>query len=162
MDDHSQLETRLQRLEDIEEIKQLKHRYLRCLDTKQWDGLAETLCEDATTSYADGEYSFEGREKIVGFLKATPLADKDGLIGVHHCQQPEIELTGPASARGTWALYNYLLHKKEGMGLRLCAFYHDEYEKVEGQWKIKSTGYERVFEETWKRSDIPSLTLLKG
>jgi hypothetical protein len=28
-----------------------------------------------------------------------------------------------------------------------AAFYHDEYVKVDGEWKIRSTGYERLYEE---------------
>jgi hypothetical protein len=31
--------------------------------------------------------------------------------------------------------------------------------KVDGAWKIKSTGYERTYEETLSRADIPSLKL---
>jgi hypothetical protein len=56
MPDLAALEARIQRLEDLEEIKRLKYRYLRALDTKAWDELAETLAEDATTEYSDGAY----------------------------------------------------------------------------------------------------------
>ena len=156
------LEDRIQRLEDLEAIRQLKYRYLRALDTKAWDELAETLAEDARTEYSDGQYRFEGRDEILRFLMATPLAQPDGLVGVHHCMQPEIEITAPGRARGTWALYNYLIHKSAEQGLRICAFYHDEYVKIGGAWKIQSTGYRRVFEETWSRRDTPSLRLTAG
>lgn len=33
----AELEARIQALEDLEAIKRLKYKYLRCLDTKQWD-----------------------------------------------------------------------------------------------------------------------------
>jgi len=162
MTDLTALEARIQRLEDLEEIKRLKYRYLRALDTKAWDELALTLTEDATTEYSDGAYRFQGSDEILRFLKSTPLARPDGFVGVHHVSQPEIELTGPSSARGIWALYNYLIHKSAGQGLRLCAFYHDEYVKIHGAWRIQSTGYRRVFEETWSRKDMPSLRLTAG
>lgn len=162
MSDLAALEARLRALEDVQAIARLKYRYLRCLDTKAWDELAETLTEDATTSYADGQLRFQGRDAILAFLKSTPLAQPEGFIGVHHCSQPEIDLVGPDTARGTWALYNYLLHKKGGQGLRLCAFYHDEYARVAGLWRIRATGYQRVFEEVWDRSDLPSLRLTAG
>jgi hypothetical protein len=160
--DLAALEARVQALEDLEAIKRLKYRYLRALDTKAWDDLGDTLTEDATTEYADGEHRFQGRDAILAFLRATPLAVPDGFVGVHHGSQPEIELTSPTTARGIWALYNYLIHKSAGQGLRLCAFYHDEYVKQDGTWRIRATGYRRVFEETWKRSDLPSLRLTAG
>ncbi len=162
MADLAALEARIQALEDLEAIKRLKYQYLRALDTKAWDELAGVLTEDATTEYSDGEYRFQGRDAIIGFLKATPLADPQGFIGVHQCSQPEIELTSASTARGTWALYNSLIHKSAEQGLRLCAFYHDEYVKQDGAWKIRATGYKRIFEETWSRKDTPSLRLTAG
>ena len=156
------LEARIQALEDIEAIKRLKYKYLRCLDTKQWDEMAETFAKDATSAYADGELSFKGRDAIMAFLRESALAKAPGMHGVHQVHHPEIEFTSPTTARGTWALYNYLLHKGDNSGLRLCAFYHDEYVKIGGDWRIKSTGYKRVFEEVWDRADSPSLKLLHG
>jgi hypothetical protein len=96
------------------------------------------------------------------FLKETPLAREGEFVGVHHCHQPEIELTSETTATGIWALYNYLLHKRDQTGLRLCAFYEDEYVKIGGEWKVRATGYRRVFEEVWSRKDTPSLKLTAG
>jgi bile-acid 7alpha-dehydratase len=156
------LEQRIAWLEDLEAIRTLKHRYLRCLDTKDWDGLAATLAEDATTEYSDGEYRFRGRAAIMDFLRATPLARDGEFIGVHHGLQPEIRASGPDRALGTWALNNYLIHKSQGLGRRLCAVYEDEYVRADGRWWIAHTGYRRIFEEVWERSDSPSLKLTAG
>ena len=38
-------------LTDLEEIKRVKYAYLRCLDQKDWDGMAEILCDDASAAY---------------------------------------------------------------------------------------------------------------
>jgi len=38
-------------LADIEAIKQVKYRYLRALDTKNWDDYADTLAEDIKADY---------------------------------------------------------------------------------------------------------------
>jgi len=35
----------------LEEIRQVKHRYLRCVDLKLWDDLADTFTQDATADY---------------------------------------------------------------------------------------------------------------
>jgi len=158
----AELEARIQSLEDIEAIKRLKYKYLRCLDTKQWNEMGTTFAPDATTDYSDGELKFAGRDAIIRFLKESAMAGPSGLIGVHQVHHPEIELTSPTTARGKWALYNYLLHKTAQTGLRICAYYHDEYVKVGGQWLIKSTGYKRIFEESWDRKDTPSLKLVKA
>lgn len=161
MADLAELEARIQSLEDIEAIKRLKYKYLRCLDTKQWDEMGTTFAPDATTDYSDGELRFSGRDAIMKFLKESAMGGPTGLIGVHQVHHPEIELTSPTTAKGTWALYNYLLHKTAQTGLRICAYYHDEYVKAGGQWLIKSTGYKRIFEESWDRKDTPSLKLVK-
>ena len=68
------LEEKVQRLYDIEEIKALKGKYLRCLDTKDWAGIQETFAPGITTDYSGGKYSFDTPEAIVDFLtKSIPL-----------------------------------------------------------------------------------------
>ena len=47
---------------DIEAIKQLKYRYLRTLDLKQWDEFAECFVPEATGDY-DG-LVFEDRDVV--------------------------------------------------------------------------------------------------
>jgi hypothetical protein len=60
------------------------YKYLRCLDCKLWDELTECFAEDAVTSYAGGQYSFQGRERIVEFLKeALPPT----MVTMHQCFQ---------------------------------------------------------------------------
>ena len=48
MERTSELERRIQALEDVEAIKRLKHRYWRCLDLKLWDELAGCFAPDAS------------------------------------------------------------------------------------------------------------------
>ena len=149
----------LRRRETIEEIKRLKYRYVRCIDCKLWDELSECFAEDAVTSYAGGQYSFEGRENILAFLKeALPPT----MITMHQCFHPEIEITSETTAKGSWGFHDYLIELKENTSLRGYAYYQDEYVKVDGKWKIKSTGYRRIFEETWSRAELPSLNLTEN
>ena len=35
-----------------------------------------------------------------------------------------------------------------------------EYVKVNGKWKMKSTGYTRIFEENWDRDETKGLNLV--
>src|SRR5271163_2877431 len=40
----------------LEEIRQVKYRYLRCVDLKLWDDLAEVFTPDATVDYGTMVY----------------------------------------------------------------------------------------------------------
>ena len=52
---------------------------------------------------------------------------------VHHGHMPEIELTGPGTASGIWAMLDVV---KLGAGFVGYGHYHEEYRKVEGDWRI--------------------------
>jgi hypothetical protein len=154
------LERRIAALEDVEAIKRLKYAYWRCLDQKRWDELAACFTEDATVSYGGGDYRFAGRDAIIGFLSKA-LSRESGSVGIHHGHHPEIELTGPATARGQWALYNYLFNEGQQRGVREGAFYDDEYVKVGGRWLLLHTGYTYVFHEEWSRAETKWLKVIR-
>lgn len=132
-------------LEDLEAIRQLKYRYFRALDCKDWDALGRTLTDDATTAYDSGRYAFAGREAILDFLRGALGSPR--VVSMHHGHHPEIEFTGADSARGTWYLEDKVLFLDANTVLRGAAFYNDEYVRIDGKWKIRATGYERTFEE---------------
>ena len=70
-------------LVEIELIKRLKYRYMRCLDQKLWDEMAACLADEAIASYSAGKYEFEGREAILRVhAKGKPLAPSVDLAGV--------------------------------------------------------------------------------
>lgn len=146
-------------LEEIESIKQLKYRYFRCLDSKRWAELADCFAPDATSSYDSGRYSFQGRDQILGFLERA--LGQPTMITMHHGHHPEISLTSPTTAIGTWYLEDQVIDAKRNTMLRGAAFYHDEYVKLDGAWKLQSTGYLRTFEEVQDRSETPSLKLTR-
>jgi bile-acid 7alpha-dehydratase len=146
--------------DEIDAIKQLRYKYLRTLDTKEWDAMAECFSEDAVSSYDSGAYSFTGRDAIMDFLRKALGAPH--LITLHHCHHPEIELTSDTTAKGTWYLEDKVIDTKSGMHLQGAAFYSEEYVKIDGAWKIKSTGYRRTYEEVWNRGDVPSLKITKS
>ncbi|MFO8101804.1 MAG: nuclear transport factor 2 family protein [Dehalococcoidia bacterium] len=144
---------------EIEAIKRLKYKYLRCVDSKNWGELEECFAEDASSSFAGGAHSYQGRDAIIAFLKEGLPSTR---LSMHQGHQPEIELLGETSAKATWALEDYLIDTEGNWSMRGAAFYHDEYAKIDGEWKIKSTGYERIFEEFWSRADTPSLKITQN
>ena len=138
-------------LEELEAIKRVKYKYQRCIDTKRFDELAECFTEDATAAYDSGRYSATGREAVLEFL-AGALRRED-VVSLHQVHCPELELTSETTATGRWYLHDYVINPGEDNGgmpghsiLQGAGFYADEYVKVDGEWKIKSTGYERTFE----------------
>lgn len=136
-------------LVDIEQIKQLKYRYMRCLDQKRWDEVADLFTPDAVASYSAGKYAFEGRDAIVAFFRQA--MDRKSFLSSHRVHQPEVVLTSPTTATGIWAMEDYVVDTERNLTIHGAAFYDDEYVKVGGRWLIRRTGYERTFEEVQSR-----------
>lgn len=142
---------------EIEEIKRLKYAYMRCVDRKLWDEMATLFVPEATCSYSAGHYSHQGRDEIIAWLRKG--MEKPGFHSTHSVHQPEIRLTGPDTASGTWKLEDYVLDTDHDIVISGAAFYEDRYQKRSGRWLILHTGYERVFEQIESRRDRPSLKL---
>jgi SnoaL-like domain len=141
---------------DIEAIKRVKYKYLRCLDQKLWGEITEVFTDDAVAAYSGGKYSFEGRDSIVDFLVRSMGADS--FHSSHRVHQPEIDLVGGGRATGTWAMDDVVVMTDWNLTVRGAAFYEDEYRKVGDEWKISRTGYKRTYEEIQPR-DTPGLKL---
>ena len=139
-----------------ERIRQLKYRYLRTLDLKEWDAFGACLTEDATASYSGGQFEFSGREEIVAFMRQSL---GPGMITMHQCHHPEIAVDGNR-ATGTWSLHDTVVMTDFNLMLQGAAFYEDRYAlDVDGQWRISHTGYVRTFEYTISLDDLPSFEL---
>ncbi len=144
----------------LEEIRQVKHRYLRCVDLKLWDDLADTFTIDATADYgtpALGEpIRLTGRDGIVGFLREKLGPE---IITVHFASQPEITVDGDA-ATGTWAFQDTVIATEYRMLLTGSAFYEDRYARCDdGRWRIAHTGYVRTYEAVMSLDDVPSFRI---
>ena len=124
-------------LSDIEAIKQLRARYTRAIDTKDWEGLRQTLTDDFTMD--SGGRVTSGADTFVASLKQH-LSDP---VTVHHAHMPEIELFAPTLAQGTWAMED-LVTWPDGRELHGYGHYHDAYEKVDGAWRMKSSMLTRL------------------
>ena len=146
----------IDKLLTIEAIKQLKYAYLRAVDLKLWDELEGLLTEDVTSSYDDGEYSFNGRAAVMEFLRSSLGSNK--IITKHQVHHPEIRIADDGqTASGVWyltdAVISMLGPEDKHINLTGTAFYHDDYVLVNGEWKISDIGYRRVYEEVISRKD---------
>lgn len=133
-------------LADIEAIKQLKARYFRLMDTKQWNEWADVFTSECALRWGDrSDQQVEGREQTVAELSRR-LEDA---ITVHHGHMPEIEITGATSATGIWAMYDDVDRPRRAF--RGWGHYHEEYEKGEdGRWRIRKLVLTRIRED-----DVP-------
>jgi hypothetical protein len=153
---HREQEPEMNELLEMEAVKALKYRYFRALDCTLWDELESCFSETAVCSYSGGKYAFEGRQKIMGFLSS---ALTNQVISMHHGHHPEIEITGPHTATGVWYLEDKVINLDNNTTLMGTGIYEDTYAKEDGHWVFTYTGYERIFEEVFKRDEIPSLAL---
>jgi hypothetical protein len=142
----------------LEEIRRLKYRYLRCVDLKLWDEIADVFTAEATVDYgtrALGEpIRLHGREEIVAFLRKSL---GPGIVTVHFASQPEIDVDG-ATATGTWSFEDTVIATEYRVVVKGAAFYEDRYARGEdGRWRISHTGYVRTYEVMMSLDDVPSL-----
>ena len=144
----------------LEEIRQVKHRYLRCVDLKLWDEIEDAFAVDATAEYGTPALGdpirLAGRDAIVGFLR-----DKLGpeIITTHFGTQPEITVDGD-TASGTWAFQDTVIATEFRVVITGAAFYEDRYARGDdGKWRIAHTGYVRTYEAMMSLDDMPSFKI---
>lgn len=132
-------------LHHVEAIKQLKYTYLRSLDLNRWNDLSECLTEDVVCWYDSGRHKREGRVAVLDFLQSTSLAKPDS-SSLHLVSHPVITIRSDGYATGTWALSDTVINCSRRTVLRGAAYYRDEYVQTENGWRIRSTGYDRLYE----------------
>ena len=127
-------------MDDIEAIKQLKARYCRTMDTKDWAAMREVFADDVTmdTTESGGDV-VTGADDFMTFLRAQ-IAD---VVTVHQCHTPEIELLSPTAATGIWAMED-MLRWPDGTELHGYGHYHETYEQHDGAWRIASCTLTRL------------------
>jgi hypothetical protein len=129
-----------QQLSDLEQIRQLKARYCRFIDTKQWSRLA-TLFAPGTRFDGFGSAPAGADEKVFIAGISQRLAK---VVSVHHCHTPEISFTGADSARGLWQMMDYLLfppdapprEAPDAAGFTAYGYYEEEYARIGDDWKF--------------------------
>jgi len=125
----------LQRLIDIEDIKQLRSRYANAVDNRRWNELRDDiLAVDAVLDLpanltdgpqATGRKKIVGREAIISFVRGA-LGDEPG--GSHAVTIPVIDITSRNTAKAIWRLGT--------------ASFYDTYENIDNHWRMKSIRYE--------------------
>lgn len=127
----------VQRLLDIEAIKQLKAKYFLYMDTKDWEAWREVFSTDLRVE-GTRQAPDASRDDFVDGVRQA-------LTGVRTCHQghmPIIELTGADTARGIWAMWDDLVFPdghpwSDGYARRLgYGHYEEEYRREADGWRI--------------------------
>ncbi len=123
----------------IEEIKRLKARYFRLMDTKQFEALGALFSKHARLLDEESGTGWTGRAAIAAGL-ARVLAPP--VRSVHHGHMPEIELVSANEARGVWAMNDWVDTPEftlDGWG-----HYHERYLFEDGAWRIADERISRL------------------
>jgi SnoaL-like domain len=137
----------LDRLIAVEEIKKLKARYFRFIDTKDVQAFLDQFTEDVHWHLLDldGSTAVEvhSRDEMRTWLGTMADAHSAGM-SVHLGCVPEIEVLDDRTATGIWKMVDHVLlpglYDFTGYG-----YYYEEYRKCDdGVWRIRDVRLERL------------------
>ncbi len=125
---------------DRDAICELKARYCRFLDTKQWDAWTDLFTEDLVldTSEAAGPPPINGRAEAIAMVRATIETAQTA----HQVHTPEIAIAG-ATAQGIWAMQDRVIFEGRP-AMTGYGHYTETYVKIGGEWKIAKSKLTRL------------------
>ena len=142
-------------LADIARIEQLKARYVRAGDIRDWELLASTLHPKVDASFGRG-LVFKSADEMVSTVRSWMDSSR---ITVHCLHQPEIQVRGDA-ATGTWLMTYRTVNKSERTMVEGAGHYADEYSRAaDGSWLISRTRLERLYEVVTPWDALPGFSL---
>lgn len=119
-------------LQDIEAIKQLKARYFRFLDTKDWPNYRRVFTDDVLIDVTgSGGESYRGIDPYMAYVEGYVSQ----LRTVHHGHMPEITIDSDTAARGIWSMEDRVA-MPDGREMNAQGHYFEIYRKVDGEWRI--------------------------
>jgi hypothetical protein len=128
------LEKELVKLKDREEIKELRHKYWRCMRDRLADEIMESFTENAELEFGHG-LILKGKKAIGDFYRDI-LGSKDGAKFYPQGHNPEIEMTSETTAKGIWLLDVMNIDSGGDSGTRVGVQYDEWYVKESKGWHI--------------------------
>ena len=126
----------IDRLVAIEDIRQLKARYLNGCDRKDAESLLDCFAPGPVQIDMGHVGVFDSREAFVELFVAA--ADHPYVLDMHHGANPEIDVHDAQNASGVWG-FDYRNVNTQAQTVTLASgFYHDDYVNVDGAWKISA------------------------
>lgn len=152
---------RLQQLFDYKEIIELKARFGRLADAKDWEAFKDVFSVDATFDLGAGQVMHGGE------TYAYAVRDMlEGAVSLHRFSMPEITFLSATEAKGIWVLHDYNVWPSdpedgERRGYNGHGREYETYRKIDDVWKITSwrLRYDRL--DPLPREPLPK-TILGG
>lgn len=144
-----------ERLQAIEDIKQVKARYLRGVDTADGGLVRGILADDCVLDYRGcctdlktGRDFFPALNMVMEGAGSWPDAGLSaiGVTSVHQGYNPDICVTSDTTAQAIWSMTDRLFMPPDAEFSLMTGygFYHETYEKVGSAWKLKTLKITRL------------------
>jgi hypothetical protein len=148
------------RLTAIEEIRQLKARYFRFMDTRDFDSMALVFCADASFDCSEGTRVLpvggdwigpvgpivKGRDNIMAWIREA-FRER---TSVHHGHCHEVTIVDETHAHGVIAMEDYIRSlDRQTKLIHAAGHYHEQYRVEDGVWRIAETQLTRLFSGQW-------------
>ncbi|WP_408899448.1 nuclear transport factor 2 family protein [Nocardioides sp. R1-1] len=137
-------------------ILELRHRYMRSVDLKDWAAVGETLAPEMVARYRP-DLATEGADALLAELRTRLTDDR---ITVHQVGNPSIEIDGDRAA-GTWTVSDRTVCTDVGCVVEGASLSTDRYRRDPRRgWLITEISYRRLCETSVSLADLPSFRVL--
>ncbi|MBF6090083.1 nuclear transport factor 2 family protein [Nocardia cyriacigeorgica] len=144
------LARRLARMEAVESIKALKHRYFRACDAKDPKGFRDCfIAAGSALDYGElGAFDADGMAAVFESIALKQVDGKHVILDMHHGLHPDITIIDDTTASGRWTLQFRQVNLVEKTETVSTGEYTDEYVIEDGTWKIATCRFDRIWSIT--------------
>jgi hypothetical protein len=152
-------ETLLQQMLDYKQIVELKARFVRSVDAKDWQGYRDVFHAEGLFDFG-GDYTVEGGDAFVNAV----AGQLEGATSVHRALLPEIDFKSATEAEGRWAVNDYIEWSPdpgtgERRGFQGFGYEYELYRKIGGTWKIAGWRLQYIRIDPLPRIPLPDRIL---
>lgn len=143
-----ELEAKVQELQDVRAIQDLRADYCYYTDTNDWQNITALFTDDAVCDF--GPFGlYDGKAAITEFFR--DLLPAGMVFTMHMVHNTKIRVTGD-TATGEW-YYEVPANTVENQAFWIAGKYIEQYVKVDGAWKFKNVVadwyYNTPYEKGW-------------
>jgi ketosteroid isomerase-like protein len=139
--------------QDFIAISQVKARYCRFLDTKDWAAYTDLFTEDLELDVMPDSPPIRGREAAIKFIRSAI----EHAITAHQVHLPDMQIDGD-TAKVSWAMQDRVLWGADRAatatdgGHTGYGYYHERYVRKDGRWRIAVLQLRYLHMDTHPRS----------
>ena len=125
---------RIERLESLEAIRRVKARYLNACDQQDPDSARDCFASGQIEIDMGHLGVFRDREAFAELYRT--LGCHPHVLDMHHGANSEVDFIDDTHATGLWSLDYRNINTQGKTVTFLSVLYHDEYQRIDGVWKI--------------------------